>query len=314
MDTDIVFHDGEIEIHDRLKIKDSMQGKGKTMISFEMSFALQIFYHLQSMVFVGSIDNEGYPWSSIMIGKPGFLKASDSTTLCINATPIEGDPLQDNISAGKFIGTLTTELNNRKRRGRVNGVVIPSSDNKCITLSVSQAYSNCSKYIQTREVNSSDNQVENPQIKNTISTNDFLTASQISFIEKADTFFLSSYYITDTPNSSHGADISHRGGNPGFVKVGDKKQLTFPDYKGNNAFNSMGNILKNTVAGLLFINFETGTTLQITGNTETVTEPSELEKFRGAKRLVILSVAKVVEIDNAINRRWSFGGLANSNP
>lgn len=312
MDTNSIFHDGEIQIHERLDIKKSMQSKGKTMISFEISFALQIFYHLQSMIFVGSIDKNGYPWSSILTGEPGFSKALNPKTLNINATPINGDPLLNNIGTGNFIGTLTIEFIKRKRRGRINGVIIPSNENNGITLSISQAYSNCAKYIQTREVKFFE--IEQSVDGTEISETKYLTENQMSFIKQADTFFLSSYYIEDTSNHSHGVDISHRGGNPGFIKVNSKQQIIFPDYKGNNAFNSMGNILKNPVAGLLFINFETGSTLQITGDTETITEPSKLIDFNGAVGLVQLSIVKVVEIKNAIDYRWALIDLAKSNP
>lgn len=41
--------------------------------------------------------------------------------------------------------------------------------------------------------------------------------------------------------------------------------LEFPDYSGNTMFNTLGNIAINPRAGLLFLDFEGGATLQLTG-------------------------------------------------
>jgi hypothetical protein len=57
--------------------------------------------------------------------------------------------------------------------------------------------------------------------------------------------------------AAFGADISHRGGLPGFVRVqGD--ELTIPDFRGNRYFNTLGNLIAEPRASLLFIDFEKG--------------------------------------------------------
>jgi len=52
-------------------------------------------------------------------------------------------------------------------------------------------------------------------------------------IAASDTFFLG------TTHPVRGSDASHRGGPAGFVRV-DGDQLWWPDYPGNNLFNSFG--------------------------------------------------------------------------
>ena len=42
----------------------------------------------------------------------------------------------------------------------------------------------------------------------------------------------------------------------------------FPDYPGNSLFNTLGNIHENPKTGLLFVDFEKGETLQLTGKGE----------------------------------------------
>jgi hypothetical protein len=48
----------------------------------------------------------------------------------------------------------------------------------------------------------------------------------------------------------------------------DGSQLWWPDYAGNNLFNSMGNIAVNPEAALLFVDFVTGRSLHLSGRAE----------------------------------------------
>ncbi len=78
-------------------------------------------------------------------------------------------------------------------------------------------------------------------------------------VARADTFFIASFH------PEGGADASHRGGRPGFVRVLGPDRLAFDDYPGNGMFNTLGNLLAYTRAGLLFLDFEKGDVLQLTG-------------------------------------------------
>jgi hypothetical protein len=77
-------------------------------------------------------------------------------------------------------------------------------------------------------------------------------------IARADTFFLG------TTHPERGTDASHRGGPPGFVRV-ERSSLWWPDYAGNNMFNSLGNLATDPTAALLFLDFSTGATLHLSG-------------------------------------------------
>ncbi|KAK0358316.1 hypothetical protein LTR94_035916, partial [Friedmanniomyces endolithicus] len=82
-------------------------------------------------------------------------------------------------------------------------------------------------------------------------------------IGAADTFFVASYAERDDRRQ---VDMSHRGGKPGFVRISDDGLLTIPDFDGNLFFNTLGNILSNGKAGLLFADFATGDMVQMTGD------------------------------------------------
>ncbi|NYH53194.1 hypothetical protein HNR06_002783 [Nocardiopsis arvandica] len=54
----------------------------------------------------------------------------------------------------------------------------------------------------------------------------------------------------------HGeCDSSFRAGPPGFVHVIDEHTLTYPEFRGNGVFASVGNILENPHVGLMFMDF-----------------------------------------------------------
>jgi hypothetical protein len=57
------------------------------------------------------------------------------------------------------------------------------------------------------------------------------------------------------------------------VRVRDERTLEFPDYPGNNMFNTLGNLVVHPRAGLLFVDFERGDLLQLTGSARILWEP-----------------------------------------
>jgi hypothetical protein len=105
-----------------------------------------------------------------------------------------------------------------------------------------------------------------------------------------------------------GVDISHRGGKPGFVRVDSDNLgtvLTIPDFRGNSFFNTFGNLALDARAALLFVDFETGDALMLTGTAEVIWEGAELQSFAGAERLLRFRVSEGLSIDKAVPLRWS---------
>jgi predicted pyridoxine 5'-phosphate oxidase superfamily flavin-nucleotide-binding protein len=127
-------------------------------------------------------------------------------------------------------------------------------------------------------------------------------------IERADTLFIASVHAT------RGADASHRGGQPGFVRVLDERRLRVPDYAGNNMFQTLGNIATDPRVGLLFVAFDTGTTLQLTGRARILWEVSDRAGLPGAERAVEVEVDEVVEIAGQGPLGWRFVEYSPFNP
>ena len=136
---------------------------------------------------------------------------------------------------------------------------------------------------------------------------DSLTLTQQARITSADTFFIASMH------SESGADASHRGGYPGFIQVVNNNLLLFPDYIGNNMFKTLGNIALNPNSGLLFVDFECGNTLQLTGKASIIWD-ERTQQFSGAERLIEFQIEGVRETMNATNLRWKFAEYSPFNP
>jgi hypothetical protein len=127
-------------------------------------------------------------------------------------------------------------------------------------------------------------------------------------IRTADTFFIASAH-PEAPTAgaaTHGVDVSHRGGKPGFVRLDDADdRLTVPDYVGNFFFNTLGNLLLNPRAGLLFIDFDSGDLLYLAVETEIIWDGPELEADDRAQRLLRMRVLAARQVERALPWQWS---------
>jgi predicted pyridoxine 5'-phosphate oxidase superfamily flavin-nucleotide-binding protein len=203
---------------------------------------------LQTFAALTGHDHDGTLWTSALVGPAGFL-AGDGTTLRVHAVPRPGDPLAG-LPAGGQVGLIAVDFA-RRRRVRVNGT-LSAAGPAGLTIDVAQAFGNCPQYISGRVLAPGSAGPASPYDGAT------LDARLGRIITTADTFFLG------TEHPTRGADSSHRGGTPGFVRV-DGADLWWPDYPGNNMFNSFGNLAVNPTASLLFVDFATGSTLQLSG-------------------------------------------------
>ncbi|WP_195843958.1 pyridoxamine 5'-phosphate oxidase family protein, partial [Bordetella pertussis] len=133
-----------------------------------------------------------------------------------------------------------------------------------------------------------------------------LDAAARTLVGQADTLFVASYARQAGP---HAVDVSHRGGPPGFVHLrGDT--LTMPDFSGNRFFNTLGNLLANPRAGLVFVDFARGDLLQLCGRAEVLAEAGAPAAYPGAQRLWRVHVERAVRRPAALGLRAGFGEYA----
>ena len=105
----------------------------------------------------------------------------------------------------------------------------------------------------------------------------FLSPEQQERIAAADTFLVA------TRHPEAGADAPHRGGHPGFVRVGSSTSLRFP-------------------------NVETGAARQIRSRATIDDDSSRIAAFGGAERLI--DVEEVVDKPNALGMRWQLASYS----
>jgi PPOX class probable FMN-dependent enzyme len=90
-----------------------------------------------------------------------------------------------------------------------------------------------------------------------------------------------------------GADVSPRGGPPGFIKALDPTTLIVPDFPGNNRLDSLENIVENGKVGLLLLVPGVDETLRVNGHAVIDTDPEllALGEMDGRLPRTVLKVA-----------------------
>src|SRR4051812_3141283 len=123
-------------------------------------------------------------------------------------------------------------------------------------LEVEQSFGNCNQYISVPQ---QDSEAEKAFARAAAPVKDApkLKPAERERIEGARRFIMASA-------SERGADVSHRGGEAGFVQAGERG-ITFPDYPGNNMFATLGNLLEDGRCSLLFPAYGEGGSLQVAG-------------------------------------------------
>ncbi|MBD3884972.1 pyridoxamine 5'-phosphate oxidase family protein [Phormidium tenue FACHB-886] len=296
------FHAGEIAMQERLGVRTRIEAQGRRFIRDYLTEQHRQFFAQLPFLIAGTVDAMGRPWASILVGEPGFLTTPDERTLQVASKPLFGDPLTETLVEGADIGLLGIELSTR-RRNRMNGTITAIASSG-FSIQVEQSFGNCPKYIQARTVELTGN-TEDWTAPKPISSNQSLEDLERRMIAAADTFFIATAFRSDPANPVQGVDVSHRGGKPGFVQLSDNHTLTFPDFAGNLHFNTVGNLLLDPHAGLLFIDFERGDLLYLTGTAEVIWDSDQLRAFAGAERLIRFQIAEGRRVQGNLPLHWS---------
>jgi predicted pyridoxine 5'-phosphate oxidase superfamily flavin-nucleotide-binding protein len=278
------YHEGELEVQRRAGVAVNAERIGRsihaTIPPLARQFALE-----RPFVVVGAGDADGRVWASLLRGAPGFLTVPAEDRLHIAARLDDGDPLAEALAGEADVGLLLIDPATR-RRMRVNGRARPDGAGG-LEITTREVYANCPKYIRPREVALP--VAATPPVR----VGSSLDSGQMRRLAEADTLFLASRHPVA------GADVSHRGGAPGFVHVTAPDRLVIPDYAGNMMFTTLGNLAADRRAGLLLVDFEHGGTLQLSGRARIEWDRSAVAAYEGAERLVELTVDAVVEREGA---------------
>lgn len=252
------FHEGELAVQRLAGVEPAARRLEGMLAPAELSGGGAKFLALQRFAALTARDSAGVLWTSPLAADPGFLRG-DGDSLRIAALPRPGDPLRE-VPVGQQVGLIAIDFNAR-RRVRINGI-LSEADGQGLVVTVDQAYGNCPQHIHRRDID-----VDALSAPPAVTHTPAMTTVDQALVAGADTFFLG------TTHPTRGNDASHRGGPPGFVRVTSPDTLWWPDFDGNNMFNSFGNLAVDDEAALLFTDFDTGATVQMSGTAAVQWEP-----------------------------------------
>jgi hypothetical protein len=281
-----------------------MEERGRVRLRDHMPDQHRLFFAERTQIFLATLDVSGQPWATLVEGENGFVTSPSPTQLAIAAVPAADDPAAAGIGDGAPIGGLGLEFETR-RRNRVNGRVRLAPHINGFLIEVEQSFGNCAQYIQARRASRMFGVGASATTRRAA-----LSPVDRELIRRSDTFFIASRSKTPGLARSEGLDISHRGGRPGFVIIDSDRELRFPDYRGNSYFNTLGNLSVEPRCALLFMDFATGTTLQIAGRGRVMIEPEACQFWPGAQRVVAVAIDAVVQTERRSRFRFEFLSFA----
>ncbi|MEZ2296187.1 pyridoxamine 5'-phosphate oxidase family protein [Variovorax sp. RCC_210] len=309
---DTVFHPGERMVQERTGERAIALLNARN-ISAHIPAAARNFVAQQRWCVVGAADAEGGVSASLLIGEPGFLQAAEDLASLRMALVDPHDRLRTiapigALEAGQSVAVLLIELQTR-RRLRVNGHVASASGG-LLDVTVGQAFPVCPRYIQKREP-----EIAEPATEPGTDTSPALLAGGSAFddtvaqwVTTADTLFIASL------GPGGAADVSHRGGRPGFVQVVGNV-LRIPDYNGNSMFNTLGNLAMDARCGLVLPGGDGVRQLQLNGRAKACFDVLDgAESTGGTGRWIEFTVESWRVSPLNLPLRWRFIEASPFNP
>lgn len=262
------WHAGEIALQSTLGAVERMDEIGRKVIRDYMPDQHRDFFAQLPFAVFGTVDAEGRPWATLRAGEAGFMHSPHPQRLRLSLPAAADDPAQEGLRDGAAVGMLGIELHTR-RRNRLNGR-LHALGGDTFEIAVAESFGNCPKYIHLRDYRFERMPGEASGMPPQRLPRLDALAGQL--IGRAGTFFVATY---SGSGEEMRVDVSHRGGPPGFVQISSDGALLVPDYEGNRFFATLGNILLNGRAGLVFPDFDSGGLLQMSGTARLVLDNGE---------------------------------------
>jgi PPOX class probable FMN-dependent enzyme len=108
---------------------------------------------------------------------------------------------------------------------------------------------------------------------------------------------LSPFFCIGSAGADARADVSPRGGEPGFVHVLDEGRVAFPDRPGNNRLDTLTNLVHTPAVGLLFFVPGIHEMLRLNGTASVTTRQDLMARFthegRSPRSVIIVEAQEV---------------------
>lgn len=298
------FHAGEQALQARVGLRDRMAVIGPLVMRDHMPDQHRLLLENLPTLLLGTLDGQGQPWATMLAGPPGFVQTPNAWQVDVAAAPDAADPALANLSPGAPVGVLGLEPHTR-RRNRVNGAVAAFGA-QGLSIAVVQSFGNCPQYIQAR-VPGLRTEIAPPGPVQVLGA--ALDAQALACVQQADTLFIASASGAQPGSArNEGLDVSHRGGEPGFVHAEQTAHgvvLRLPDYPGNQYFNTLGNLALHPLAGLLVVDYVQGGLLHIAARAELLWDGAARAPWPGAQRVLQLTVLRALWRPGVLPWRWT---------
>ncbi len=291
------FNEAERALQTRVGVRDKIELQGQRVIRGFLTEQHQQFFAMLPFIVISSLDSQQRQWTQFVCGNPGFIDTSDCKLVRIHSLPTTFE-----LVIGAPIGILGIQLHTR-RRNKVKGTVVAVGKDG-FDVKVFQTCGNCPQYIFSREAEFVRDAKNAPSSQVLIQNE--LDDRAVDLISKSDFFFLGTVEA-----DKRAAEVNHRGGKSGFVKVRTRRELIFPDFTGNFHFSSLGNISATGAASAIFVDTETSEPLLLTCKAEIDWDSELLKSFAGAERLVKLTILEIARPSAPLPIKFSGGGKKN---
>ena len=324
LDNNNGWHPGERAVHALLKVPTSGR-RNPTTAGLPPSYAHRVA--VSPLLAVGTLDDQGRPWTTIWGGERGFAqsvaqgvlgvqslvdKAHDPVVEALLGKAADGEVVQP--EDDKIMSALSVDLETRDRvklAGKMMvGTVTGRAGNSTIAeaqlaMVVQESLGNCPKYLNIKDIRA---HVPSPQL---VSPSLPLPAEALALIEQADMFFLSS-------TNGQTMDTNHRGGPAGFVRVvsntPDSVELAYPEYSGNRLYQTLGNLHTNPLIGVAIPDYTTSDILYLTGSTQLLVGPAAASLMPHTNLAVKITIHAARLIKNGLPIRGTPGEPSPYNP
>ena len=286
-------HEGELRLQKLRHVPSELADVIPNYINGDMPVQHAEFFPGLSYLPLGTLDNQGRPWASLLVTKSNDdptlgIVVSDQNQTDIVAETNPHDPFvralgeeQTSPSSGnRLFAGVGIDFTNRRRNklaGLIKPISIGNSGKISLQLSTDQHLGNCPKYITVRSL---EHHVRNAELvlDSPTAATAPLPADAKRCINRASTTYLATKHTGEkgeVPGDHCDMGFNHRGGAPGFVRLFEEDDgenvttfLILPDHSGNRFYQSLGNIETDKQVGMIFPDFTNGDILYITGTAE----------------------------------------------
>ncbi|KAL9035722.1 MAG: hypothetical protein Q9180_004707 [Flavoplaca navasiana] len=323
----IEWHHGEASIQKKLHVPY----QDNPTSPFLSPHAARLLPHV-SLLALGTLDDAGRPWTTLLGGAPGFIRPVGQSIVGIK-TPV--DPLYDpvinillngkyqgeNVDQGKttrLVSGLGIHLATRSRVKLAGKLVAGALDRISmqdygemaeaqLVIKVEQSLGNCPKYLNKKEIVPA--VVPKPALA---SSKVPLPVEAINLLLRADVFFISSCHGHLTMGTNH------RGGSAGFCRVLKNDDygtiLVYPEFSGNRLYQTLGNLQTTPKAGIVVPDFDSGDVLHLTGTTEILIGKEAADLLPRSNVAVKVQIEDARFIQNGLTFRGTAGEPSPYNP